>query len=73
MSRTPFIVVFCGRHRYCFVYTKGQEEELISTMIQYATDDRFNFGWAELRSITGQIETYKAATQDPPAPPAPPT
>ncbi len=72
MARTPFIVVFCGRHRYCFVYTKGQEEELISTMIQYAADDRFNFGWAELRSITGQIETQKTAAKDPPGQAPPP-
>jgi hypothetical protein len=66
MPRTPFIVVFCGRHRYCFVYAKGQEEELISTMIEYATDDRFNFGWAELRSITGHMETQKTSAQDSP-------
>ena len=72
MPRTPFIVVFCGRHRYCFVYAKGQEEELISTMVRYAADDRFNFGWAELRSITGQIETQRAAAQDPPGTAKPP-
>ena len=60
MSKSPFIVVFCGRHRYCFVYEKGKEEELISTMIEYAMDDRFNFGWAELRSITAHMQTQGA-------------
>ena len=64
MGRTPFIVVFCGRHRYCFLYAKGREEELLSTMIQYATDERFNFGWTELRSITAHMEAQKANTQD---------
>ncbi len=67
MGRTPFIVVFCGRHRYCFVYAKGQEADLISTMVEYATDDRYNFGWSELRSITKHMDTQKAGTPDAPA------
>ena len=62
MPRQPFIVVFCGRHRYCFVYAKGKEEELVSTMIEYAMDDRYNFGWAELRSITTHMHTEKAGS-----------
>jgi hypothetical protein len=60
VARTPFIVVFCGRHRYCFIYSKGREEQLISEMIQYAMDDRFNFGWSELRSITTHMQGAKA-------------
>ena len=64
MPRTPFIVVFCGKHRYCFVYKKGKEEELISAMIQYAMDDRFNFGWPELRSITTHMQTQEAGSAD---------
>jgi hypothetical protein len=60
MARLPFIVVFCGKHRYCFVYSKGNEEQLISEMIQYAMDERFNFGWAELRSITSHMQTAGA-------------
>jgi len=67
MPRTPFILVFCGRHRYCFVYQKGKEEELISAMIQYAMDSRFNFGWAELRSITTHMHAENAASAEPPA------
>jgi len=68
MSRTPFIVVFCGKHRYCFVYAKGKEEELISAMIEYAMDDRFNFSWAELRSITGHMQEQKTGQADSPGP-----
>ena len=64
MARTPFIVVFCGKHRYCFVYAKGKEEELISAMIQYAMDERFNFGWTELRSITTHMQTQEARSAD---------
>jgi len=64
MARTPFIVVFVGTHRYCFVYAKGKEEELISAMIEYAMDDRFNFGWPELRSITSHMQTQKAGSTD---------
>jgi len=67
MPRMPFIVVFCGRHRYCFVYAKGQEEEVLATMIRYATDERFNFGWAELRSITRHLQAKTATRPDAPA------
>ncbi|MFO7899476.1 MAG: hypothetical protein R6V58_10515 [Planctomycetota bacterium] len=64
MPRTPFILVFCGRHRYCFVYSKGNEEELISAMIEYAMDQRFNFGWSELRSITTHMQQESADRPD---------
>ena len=68
MPHTPFILVFCGRHRYCFIYEKGKEEQLISTMIEYAMDDRFNFGWAELRSITTHMQAQTAPKQEPAEP-----
>ncbi len=71
MFRNPFIIVFCGRHRYCFIYDKGKEEDLISAMIQYAMDDRFNFGWAELRSITAHMQTHETATPGTEENPAP--
>ncbi len=64
MPRTPFIVVFVGKHRYCFIYAKGQEEALVSTMIEYAMDDRFNFGWAELRSITSHMQKEATGAKD---------
>jgi hypothetical protein len=64
MARLPFIVVFCGKHRYCFVYSKGNEERLISEMIQYAMDERFNFGWSELRSITSHMQTQKTGAKE---------
>ena len=66
MSRTPFIVVFCGKHRYCFIYDKGKEEDVISAMIQYAMDDRFNFGWSELRSITNHMHAQTPDRKDSP-------
>jgi len=61
MARSPFIVVFVGRHRYCFVYQKGREEELIQAMIEYAMDERFNFSWAELKSITSHMQAQQGA------------
>jgi len=47
----PFIVVFCGNHKYIFYYKPGREDELIGQMIDYAMDSRHVFGWAEVRSI----------------------
>ena len=61
MSRSPFMVVFVGRHRYCFVYQKGREEELIQTMIEYAIDERYNFSWAELKSITSHMHAQQGS------------
>ncbi len=47
----PFIIVYCGEHKYVFYYTNGREDELIGQMIDFAMDDRHVFGWAEVRSI----------------------
>lgn len=53
------MVVFVGGHRYCFVYKKGREEELIQTLIEYAKDERYNFSWAELKSITAHMQAQQ--------------
>lgn len=65
MTRTPFIVLFCGNHRYCFIYEKGREEELISAMRDYARDDRFNFGWPEFKSIMMHMQKQLADSSEP--------
>ncbi len=64
MSPTPFILVFCKRHRYCFIYSRGNEQAAISTMIEYAMDDRYNFGWSELRSITAHLQEAGAISDE---------
>ena len=47
----PFIIVFCGIHKYVFYFKSGQEDALISQMIDYAMDEQHSFGWGEVRSI----------------------
>ena len=65
----PFIVVYCGSHKYVFYYKTGREDEVISQMIDYAMDERHVFGWAEVRSI---MKHFGLLTQPPSAPPPPP-
>jgi len=51
MANRPFVMVSCKSHNYYFIYSKGDEEKALATMVEYAIDPRYNFGWTELRSI----------------------
>ena len=64
----PFIVVYCGPHKYIFYYSSGREDEVISQMIDYAMDDRHRFGWEEVRSIMKHFGLLQAKSRqsDPP-------
>ena len=49
--RPPFIIVVCKGERYIFCYEQGREDDLMAMLIDYALDETYNFGWAEVRSI----------------------
>jgi hypothetical protein len=40
-------VLSVGEHKYLFRYEKGNEAGLISCLMEYARDERFNLGWLE--------------------------
>ena len=49
--KLPFIVVVCEDEKYVFYYEKGNEDELVCRMIEYALDERHALGWGEVRSV----------------------
>jgi len=57
--RIPFIVVFCANEKYIFYYSRGNEDELVCRMIDYAMDTKHTLGWAEVRSVMRHLELLK--------------
>lgn|GEM_PF-2734155 len=63
--RIPFIVVFCGNEKYIFYYSRGNEDELVCRMIDYAADKQHTLGWAEVRSVMRHFELLEAGKTTP--------
>ena len=55
-TEQPFAMLTVGDHRYLFQYQKGQEAALISCLMDYARDDRFNLGWLEALLLIRQLD-----------------
>ena len=43
----PYIALNRGNDYYIFRYSKGNEAELISTLVEYAQNKDLNFTWME--------------------------
>lgn len=50
-----YLVVKKGEDNYIFRYTRGDEVTLFYSLMQYASDDRFNFDLKDLVSCTSRL------------------
>jgi len=52
----PYVALARDKDYYLFRYTKGNEADLISTLIDYAEDERLNFTWLDVLLIMHQMK-----------------
>ena len=55
-TELPYIILLTENEKYILQYTPGDEMGLISCLMDYAADDRFEIGWVEVLSIIRHLE-----------------
>jgi len=49
------IIVMSGQDSYIFRYSLGNEVALISCLMDYAADERYDIGWSEILSVIRRL------------------
>ena len=52
----PYIALNRDSDYFIFRYSKGNEAELISTLVEYAQDEDLNFSWVDVLLILRQLK-----------------
>ncbi|HUS57756.1 MAG TPA: hypothetical protein VM141_03810 [Planctomycetota bacterium] len=55
-SVLPYIALNRGRDYFIFRYSKGNEAELISTIVEYAQNEDLNFTWSDVLLILRRLK-----------------